>query len=214
MKHGSFDVTPSQTGDRGKAFATWRTVSETTPESLRTFENQRDAVGSVIVRAHGLVPGWSGPERSVSMLTDTGGVGSAQLRVIYYEPPHFRVDQSVAGGRAHLTGVICALDKPFSLNIEGRNAGSGPYAGSFKFAPAGTTGGSWTHKATTTCLPELGCGTVTAQGTFQVDSSTRKPVIIMNETTQISSIGGEGGTSIMPGWQFELEPETGVCSPD
>ncbi len=82
--HGNYDVKSSQTDDDGHGFATWRTVDETTPKALRTFSNQRDAVGALIVRAGSLVPGWSGLERVVGALKDTGNTGDSPLTVIYY----------------------------------------------------------------------------------------------------------------------------------
>lgn len=215
IKHGNFDVTPFQTGDEGKTFATWRTVPETTPESLRTFGSQRDAVGSVIVRAHGLVPGWSGLERSVSMLTDTGGVGSAQLRVIYYEAPYYRADGFYASyDSIPVTGVVCELDKPFNLQVNGQNPSGGKYSGEFAFAPAGTSGGSWKHTAST-CEPAGGkCAIVNAGGTYQVKGvADGKPVIIMDPTTETMAIPGlNGKTFDVPGWQFNLTPIAGACT--
>lgn len=87
FEHGSYSLTPSVTDDDGKAVANWQTVDETTPASRRTFDNQRDAVGAAIVRASGLVPGWSGFERVVGVLKDTGNTGDSPVTVMYYVDP-------------------------------------------------------------------------------------------------------------------------------
>ncbi len=85
--HGDFDVPSSQTNLEGAGFAIWRAVAETTPVARRVFDNQRDAVGAVIVRAGNLVPGWSGLERVVGALRDTGNTGDSPLKVLYYVDP-------------------------------------------------------------------------------------------------------------------------------
>jgi hypothetical protein len=211
-KHGNYDITQSQTDKNGTAWATWRTVPETTPESLRSFYTQREAVGSAIVRVSGLVDGWDPLEKIVNLLRDTGAVGQSRLTVIYYEIPGYRVDQIIADGRGHLTGTVCALDKPFSLTIEGRNAAGGYYLGDFAFAPANASGGSWIHKAKTTCIDWLGCGTVDANGTYETRAGRDGRIIVtMHDTTQRPSIGGESGEVAMPGWEFELVPDRQVC---
>jgi hypothetical protein len=85
--HGSFNFEQSMTDDNGRGVGYWSTVAETTPSAKRTFENQRDAVGSLIVRAGGLVPGWSTLERAVGFLRDTGHHGQDPLTIIYYVDP-------------------------------------------------------------------------------------------------------------------------------
>ena len=85
--HGGYSVTPSVTDDDGKAVANWQAVVETTPVARRTFDNQRDAVGAAIVRVSSLVPGWSGLERVVGLLKDTGNTGDSPLTVMYYVDP-------------------------------------------------------------------------------------------------------------------------------
>ena len=85
--HGSFSITPAVTDVDGKGVASWQAVVESTPSSRRTFENQRDAVGAAIVRAGSLVPGWSGLERVVGLLRDTGNTGDAPVTVLYYLDP-------------------------------------------------------------------------------------------------------------------------------
>ena len=87
VEHGSYSLTPSVTDDDGKAVANWQTVVETTPVARRTFDNQRDAVGAAIVRASSLVPGWSGLERVVGLLKDTGNTGDSPITVLYYVDP-------------------------------------------------------------------------------------------------------------------------------
>jgi hypothetical protein len=85
--HGSYSITPAVTDVDGKGVASWQAVVESTPASRRTFDNQRDAVGAAIVRAGSLVPGWSGLERVVGLLRDTGNTGDAPITVLYYLDP-------------------------------------------------------------------------------------------------------------------------------
>jgi len=84
IAHGNYNITPAATDADGKGVANWQTVKETTPKAQRTFDNQRDAVGAAIVRAGSLVPGWSGLERIVGLLKDTGNTGGAPITVMYY----------------------------------------------------------------------------------------------------------------------------------
>lgn len=111
--HGDFDIKSSQTDGNGKAAASWKTIPENTPKSQRTFYNQRDAVGAIIVRAGGLVPGFGTVEYIVNHLRDTGGTGDAPLTVIYYVSPGYKVTGQ-EGGNTY-SGIICDLEKPFTL---------------------------------------------------------------------------------------------------
>jgi hypothetical protein len=114
--HGDFDMPRSQTDHYGDALASWKTVPETTPESQRTFYNQRDAVGAIIVRAGGLVPDWSTLERIVGLLKDTGNTGDAPLTVIYYVSQGYKVTGEINGNS--YSGVVCDLEKPFTLKAK------------------------------------------------------------------------------------------------
>jgi hypothetical protein len=210
LKHGNYDHIMYHTDDNGSAFASWRTVPETTPKELRSFATQRDAVGSAIVRVSGLVPGWGNLEKVVNLLTDTGAVGQSRLTVIYYERPQYSVDQMVGLPGVHLTGTICALDQPFTLDAKGVNAAGGTYVGSFKFTPADTRGGNWTHTATTSCLPELGCATVTGSGTYQVESQKGGGARIF--VSQAAMATGFGTATLQMAFDFDLKPSTGLCS--
>jgi hypothetical protein len=87
IAHGNYNITPAATDVDGKGVANWQTVVETTPLTRRTFDNQRDAVGAAIVRAGSLVPGWSGLERIVGLLKDTGNTGDSPITVMYYVDP-------------------------------------------------------------------------------------------------------------------------------
>jgi hypothetical protein len=98
--HGTYNFAASVTNDDGTGLGYWSTVVETTPIRRRVFANQRDAVGSLIVRAGSLVPGWSTVERAVGFLKDTGNHGQAPLTVIFYVDP-------CAGGR-RLGPDVCA----------------------------------------------------------------------------------------------------------
>lgn len=152
-------------------------------------------------------------EKATVELVSRSRRGIGKLTITFKTEEPYYVDGDYEGGRVHLSGVVCALDKPFTIKIEGRNAGQGQFVGDFVFTPAGTGGGSWKHKATTTCLPDLGCGTVEANGTYQFEGiADGKPVLVLNPTTQTSRVGGLGGTSYFPGLKINLEPATGVCS--
>ena len=84
--HGSYDITGSVTDDLGKSLATWRTVTDNTPNACQVFEKQRDAVGATEAMVTGLLPGWSTVETAVTFLNpNTGGQGNAPLTVLYYE---------------------------------------------------------------------------------------------------------------------------------
>ncbi|MBI5376339.1 MAG: hypothetical protein HZA77_12975 [Candidatus Schekmanbacteria bacterium] len=83
--HGNYDLTPTQTDDNGEALASWRTISDSIPQSCKVFKNQRDAVGATTVRVGSLVPGWSTLESIVGFLKDTGNTGDSRLEVIYYD---------------------------------------------------------------------------------------------------------------------------------
>ncbi len=210
--HGTFNVAPPQTDDSGKAAGNWQTVPETTPESQRVFANQRDAVGAVIVRAGSLVPGWSGLERVVGALRDTGNTGDSPLTVIYYKVPQYRVD-GVYWRTDHLTGIVCALDRPFTLKAE-QNRGGAPGVGEFVFTPAGAGGGSWKY-AGTLCAPD-GCVTVNGSGTYQMEGvADGTPVIRVNpgSWTVTAPVVGTvaSGQYIDRVEQIRLEPATEGC---
>ncbi len=209
--HGHFDVAYLHTDDDGKASANWQTVAETTPLSQRTFYNQRDAVGAIIVRAGNLMPVWGGLERIVNQLRDTGGVGNAPLTVMYYKQPAYLVDTSFGlDSKVPLSGVVCALDKPFTLKAEGNNPGAGPHVGQFAFTPNGASGGSWTYSAKSCTTRD--CGTVSASGTYQLQGAQEtKPVIIMNPAAFTAVIAGGSGTWPSPTWQFDLNPLAKSC---
>lgn len=157
--HGNFNVIPSQTNGVGQASASWQTVPETTPKSQRGFHNQRDAVGAIIVRAGSLVPGWSGLERIVGLLKDTGNTGDAPLTVIYYIGRGYKA----TGGEGTLiySGVICGLEQPFTLNVNGPY-----YEFTIQFVPSSPQAGSFTYSGT-----EYDGAPMTAVGTYTVNGA-------------------------------------------
>lgn len=177
--HGNFDFTQSQTGDGGKASATWKAVTETTPKSQRTFFNQRTAVGAVIVRAGSLVPGWSGLERIVGLLKDTGNTGNSPLTVIYYIGRGYKA--SGQEGTLIYSGVICGLEQPFTLNAK-----SPYYEFTIQFAPSGPQAGSFTYSGT-----EYDVGPMTAVGTYTVngDGADAHQLILDAAHTTSTSVG-------------------------
>lgn len=216
-EHGNYNITPAQTDGNGRASANWQTVPETTPESQRTFFNQRDAVGAAIVRAGSLVPGWSGLERVVGALRDTGNTGDSPITVIYYKVPQYRVD-GVYWGAYHLTGTVCALDKTFTLKAE-QSLGGQPGVGEFVFTPAGGSSGNWKY-AGTMCGEGI-CFAVNGSGTFQLDGiRDGKPAIRMNPgnwtATAPPPLGetyplGPGGQHLGIVETIKLEPTTEGC---
>ena len=153
--HGNFSIIPSQTDGDGKASANWQTVPETTPKDQRTFKNQRDAVGAVIVRAGSLVPGWSGLERIVGLLKDTGNTGDAPLTVIYYISQGWKVDGRL--GESHIFGEICSLDKAFTLNWDTAVG----LAGTMTFSPSSENGGTFTLEGAFPGVTNTGAGSYT-----------------------------------------------------
>ncbi len=178
--HGNFNITPSQTDGDGKASANWQTVPETTPEDQRTFDNQRDAVGAVIVRAGSLVPGWSGLEYIVGQLKDTGNTGDSPLTVIYYIGRGYKVDGPF--GETHIFGEICSLDVPFTLSWD---SGVG-LAGTITFSPSSENGGTWSLEGA------FDPGVTNAgAGSYTIESSTEKTPtsIVLKGTGSQTTVG-------------------------
>jgi hypothetical protein len=203
--HGNFDIIPSKTDGVGEAAASWKTVPETTPKSQRTFHNQRDAVGAIIVRTSGLVPGWSGLERIVNLLKDTGNTGDAPLTVIYYIPQSYKaVGQN--GVKSYM-GVICSLEEPFTLKAD-----IGAYNMTVAFTPASPEGGSFTIDGTI----DAGTSTTTVKGNGpytvkMVDGKVTQLVLNVENVTSFNTIVGQGSDD--PFQMFiDLEPlDTREC---
>jgi hypothetical protein len=149
--HGNYNIVPAATGDGGTASANWQTIPETTPVDQRTFANQRDAVGAAIVRAGSLVPGWSGLERIVGALKDTGNTGDSPITVIYYVGKSYE-----ASGMA--SGVVCDLGQPFELTVHA--ATDFPA----EFHPSGPRAGSATYDWTAYGTHWTGSGPYTVEG--------------------------------------------------
>ena len=201
IPHGSYNITPAATGGDGKGVANWQTVEETTPKSQRTFTNQRDAVGAAIVRAGSLVPGWSGLERIVGLLRDTGNTGDAPITVIYYRLTLKRVDGTYWGAY-HLTGAICSLENTFALQAQNPLAASGV----FTFTPANSSGGSWSFSGVL-----LGIAPVTANGTYQlagVESGTPQLLMDPGNGTWVAQMPYIGAVPMGPGGNHLEVPQT------
>lgn len=215
-QHGNYDIKQSETDMNGTAWATWRTVPETTPQEFRSFYTQREAVGTAMVRVSGLVEGWDPLEKIVNGLRDTGAAGQARLSVSYHEIPAYRVN-SVFGlySKVPVAGDICALDKPFTLDVDGRNPSGGNYTGTFKFTPNDIHGGSWIHAATS-CVASTGtCGAERGSSTYHVEGIAEgKPRLKMDATTASSTVKGYTGSWPWPEWEIELKPITGACNPE
>jgi hypothetical protein len=196
--HGNYDVTSAQTDDNGKGFGTWKAVAETTPKSQRTFQNQRDAVGAVIVRAGSLVPGWSGLERIVGVLKDTGNTGDSPLTVMFYVGNGYRVNAALSSamGWTFISDVVCSLEQPFTIKVKQ----SSGYDMTFQFTPSSPQAGS----INITAAREAGTGTYTVDGTDK-----EAPVIMMH----YKLITVEQATTEWNGIPFVLGPlDTNECS--
>jgi hypothetical protein len=176
-EHGNFNVAPPQTDDNGKASGNWQTIPETTPESQRVFANQRDAVGAVIVRAGSLVPGWSGLERVVGVLRDTGNTGDSPLTVIYYKGGGYKAT-GFLGNALTTSRVICDLGQPFTILVLNPDINttfswdftpSNPEAGSVSVeAPSWMQGVTPWYKPGTYTVKGVGTDTVTISVTGMV----------------------------------------------
>ena len=194
--HGDFDMgneggldKPSlQTDSHGKAFASWKTVPETSPKSQRTFYNQRDAVGAIIVRAGGLVSDFSTLELIVNHLRDTGGVGNAPLTVIYYVSPGYKVTGQYDGFT--FSGVICDLEKPFKMKAVGPM-----WESNFEFTPANSMSGTFT----VTGAFSAGGITTTAEGTYTVSPANDGTYQLILESPSGTYNTEWGSTGDMPG---------------
>lgn len=155
--HGNFNIVPSQTNDVGQASASWQTIPETTPKSQRALPNQQSVGGTVTVRAGNLVPGWSGLERIVGLLKDTGNTGGAVLTVIYYIGRGYKAGGHE--GQNDYSGVICDLEQPFTVN-----ATSPYYELPIQLVPSSAEAGSFSYSYTFS-----GGGTATGQGLYTVN---------------------------------------------
>lgn len=157
-------------------------------------------------------PNKAGEEATVELVSRSRrGIGKLVINLLS-EGLFYRVDQIVGLPGSRLTGTICALDRPFTLQVKGANATGGTYVGSFKFKPADTHGGRWTHNATTSCLPEWGCAGVTGSGTYQVEDLPGGGAKIL--MSQAAMVSGFGTGSLQMAFDFDLEPDSGVCNPD
>ena len=113
-----------------------------------------------------------------------------------------------------VTGKICDLQQPFSLQVGGQNPSGGQYDGDITFTPTDASSGSWEHTATS-CIPDYACGKVSASGAYQlVGVAEGKPVLMMPATTSTSEVKGYVAVYDWPAWQIELIPAYGDCSAD
>lgn len=103
------------------------------------------------------------------------GIGTADITITVQ--PSFRVDSPA--GVLRIEGPVCALDKPFTLNVVGE------INGTLTFTPAGTSGGSYSGSAV------IGRGSMQWSGNWSVSGAdTDNPVIEMEEgTTTLDPVG-------------------------
>lgn len=116
------------------------------------------------------------------------------------------------GDQIFVQGIICALDKPFTLTMDGQDPSGGKYAGEITFTPTGMSGGSWKHAATV-CAPTGECATIKASSTYRVQGvADGEPVIITDPTTKSITVAGQSISLDAPSWPIELIPTRGDCS--
>ena len=188
-EHGNFNLTPSQTNGAGQATATWQTVPETTPKSQRTPPNQQSVGGTVTVRAGSLVPGWSGLERIVGLLKDTGNTGGAALTVIYYTGEAYKaIGQE---GIETYTGLICDPEKPFTLRAD-----IAAYDITVNFQPSNANSGFFDLSGTINLGNSV--TTVTGEGPYtvkRVDGTATQLILTFSKATGYNSVSGGGQES-------------------
>ncbi len=161
-------------------------------------------------------PEAAGEEAIVELISRSRrGIGKLNVTFRTESPYFYAVGEFAAGTNISAFGEICALDKPFKLSVYGQNPSGGDWQGEVAFTPSSITTGSWKQTATT-CEPGGTCGLVSMIGTYQVEGvAGTKPVIAMNSTTERMGIpGGKTKSFVVPAWQIELTPRTGVCSPE
>ena len=186
--HGDFDIKSSQTDGDGKAAASWKTIPEKTPRSHRTFTNQRDAVGSIIVRAGGLVPGWGTVEYIVNHLRDTGGAGDAPLTVIYYVSPGYKVTGEEGDGQTY-SGVVCDLEKPFTLKAKFQSW----WEMDFVLTPTSASAGNFTMTGM-----HFETGPYTGEGVYTISPANEGTYqLALNFTTLIHHVEWPGPVDIL-----------------
>ncbi len=119
----------------------------------------------------------------------------------------YRVDQVYGEGR--ITGTICSLDKPFTLQFFGQPPETGPMTGTFTFAPSGKSGGTWSYTGEVQGAPVTHTGT----GGYKVEAEGEgAPYFEMGggqvtTTTPMGSQTNLGRTEILG-----LEAATEGCS--
>lgn len=201
--HGNFDVTASKTDVNGEAIANWEAVPEVTPKSQRTFHTQRDAVGAIIVRAGSLVPGWSGLERIVGLLKDTGNTGDAPLTVIYYVPGGYKVTGTEGQQNVTYSGVICDLEKPFTLD-----ATTEWWKLTFQLTPFSAEAGTFTVSG-----PQYDVGTLAGEGSYTISATSEtESQLTLNFTNLTLSTSLDVHTITPPPYHVTLVPlDTREC---
>ncbi len=119
----------------------------------------------------------------------------------------YRVDQAYGDGR--ISGTICSLDKPFTLQFVAQPPGAGTMTGKFIFTPSGKNGGTWSYKGGVRGVPV----TITGTGGYKVQGEAEgQPNIEMaggqwTQTTPMGSYTGLNGTEFL-----DLEAATEGCS--
>jgi hypothetical protein len=188
LDSGAVSVTPSNTKVPAPATFIYKAPDETGEAWVKLVSKSRRGIGELMVGFGIFEEGWTSHEYYI---VDTF-IG------VYSQVP--------------MTGRICDLEQPFSLQVDGQNPSGGQYVGDITFTPTDTSGGSWKHTATS-CMPGHACGKVSASGTYQLEGVAEgKPVLMMPATTVTSEVKGYVAAYDWPAWQIEPRSADGDCS--
>lgn len=161
-----------------------------------------------------LAPDFAGSEATVELISRSRrGIGHRTL-TFDTDMPYYRADTELGVySKVPVSGDICALDKPFTLKVDGHNPSGGEYTGEIVFTPSSATAGTWKHTARS-CIKSSGkCGKESGSGTYQVEGiQDNKPAILLNATTASSTLDGYTESWPWPAWQIELEKKSGACA--
>lgn len=131
---------------------------------------------------------------AVSARVDRGAKGQTlMVSNITIEEPALKVDGTY--WRAyHLTGVICDLEKPFTLQAQANLAGAGA-SGVFSFTPDDTVGGTWRYAGVI-----VGLASYSGNGRYQLNGAgTESPALQMDPGNGTWVAQTPVGTSIFDG---------------
>jgi hypothetical protein len=155
-----------------------------------------------------LAPDETGQARVWLVSKSRRGIGKTKVH-FEIRQTFYAVDTAIGlEFKVPLTGLIHDFEEPFTLDSVGTNPSGGKYEGTIEFTPTDADGGTWTHTATS-CVGLVGCGEVTANGTYQVEGlSAGTPILKMPATTIKSDIKGYVAVYDWPAWEIVPKPTT------